>query len=694
MIPLHDVSAGHMKHIVSEAAVSGHAAVESSSVDSTSPKKKSSERLKKSNHWIVEMKPLHDLSAGHTKHIGKAAVSGHAVDEPSSVDSERLKKSNHWIVKMIPLSAGHAKHVTKAAVSGPAAVEPSSPVDSTSRKKKPAVHAASMEPLQDAVKPSSPVDSASMSPHKKHTVHGASKGPVQEKPTAIDIEPADDASTSRKKSPKVTASKEPLQLIDKSSGSTMMYPHQASYASASRLGEALHQHCSKKQELPPDVQQCLADMIKTDYSNPTWKNRVARRLQSFTRDKNNICSYDICDLQRLEGQRAVLDLGEEEKHRLIVPEKKRCSDAKLANLRAVDQCHAGLGLAAVEFALMGTLGIGSLSKRFVSPIVSFANHLTGIIGLSKNTIDLSTQVARMSKRLTEFVLQDVFGDALSLFGMSIVPALTSLFMMLPVWSTPDCKAGHYATEGWLMVVCSSLSSLIFYWVANMTMATSAFAATLKNTTGSYILDELRKWGIVPLAIIEMVAHSVEKIATSTDATGRLGVVTSLFNSFATYIFAGLPAVVMDLMTGLGKVMGDSTMDRWIPSWIIDAWKGGLTDFTGIMTFEAWIHLLSGMDDAFERLTKITKGTTKEQAEGWLQTAQSFFSVTRDAASPPGSILSEQNRTRWAFSGLLFQFVSLYMLKFKDWATCFMAQRLTFYMKHRRLLSLKKMTAVK
>jgi hypothetical protein len=420
-------------------------------------------------------------------------------------------------------------------------------------------------------------------------------------------------------------------------------------------------------------------MIKTDYANPTWKNRFARRLQSFTRNKRNVCSYDICDLERLEGQKAVVDLGEAQKHRLIVPQLERCSDAKLANLRSVDQCHKGLGLAVTEFAVMAALGLGSLSKRVTSSTVGLANLVFPFAALTKN---IST-ASGMSGAILELVNKNVFGKALSLFGMTIVPALTSLFMILPSWSMPDCKQGHYTTEGWLTFFCSSLTGFLFYWVASMTMATETFLTALKNTTSSGIVDELRKWGLVPVAMIDKVART---FAASTDTAGRT---YALFNSLADHVFRELPPVINDFMKGFTEVFAVCVAYKWIPDWALEAWNMGLTNFASVITIEAWTHVFQEMQVAFKHTRHILHGTTGEKATGAVHWAQSIIGSAQRFLLPTTPSPDEEIFTSWAISGFAIQNISMYMLRFKDWATCFVVRHLMLYLKRKELRRLKK-----
>ena len=601
----------------------------------------------------LEENPLHDAARSEVRDISEAAAKDPAPGDPSRSNAASLLQGKKQAPPLEPPS--------------PRGTSPASAPSLRPDEKRPLPLHNAAQAAVGSVSEETAKDPVTGRPSHEH-VHIPHKG--QKRVPSIEPSSPLDASPD-------SASSDSASSISPKEKRTQREGRK--YATASRLGEALHRHCIKAEPLAPDVQHCLAEMIKTDYANPTWKNRFARRLQSFTRGKSDMCSYDICDLERLEGQKAVLDLGKDQKHRLIVPRLERCSDAKLANLHSVDQCHKGLGLAVTEFAVMAALGLGGLSKRVTSSTVGLANLVFPFTALPESI----SMASGMSGAILELVKKNVFGKALSLFGMTIVPALTSLFMIMPSWSMPDCKQGHYATEGWLMFFCSSLTGFLFYWVASMTMATETFLTTLKNTTSSGVVDELRKWGLVPVAMVDKVAHT---FAASTDAAGRT---YALFKSLADYVFRELPPVIVDFMGGFTEVFSVCVAYKWIPDWALNAWNMGLTDFAGRITIEAWTHLFQEMQDASDHARFILHGTNGEKATGVVHWAQSMIGSVQNFLVPTTPSIHKENLASWAISGLAIQNISMYMLRFKDWATCFMVRHLMLYLKRNELRHMKK-----
>lgn len=453
----------------------------------------------------------------------------------------------------------------------------------------------------------------------------------------------------------------------------------ARYASAHRLGQALHNHCLKREELAPDVHQCMVEMFKTDQADRSLNARLARRLSNYTTDKTQICSHDICDIERLQGQRAILELGKAQRHRLIVPDVARCSNAKLAHLTSVDKCHKSLTLAATEAAVMTALGGLNKARGFTKVGVRVANFLFPW----RHSLDT---FPALNVFVSTLAFHNVFGKAMGLFGTTLVPALTSVLMLLPVWNLPDCKKGHYSADGWLMLLSSTLSGLIFFWVGSLVAATTTFGAGLADASGSAIVDGLRKLGLVPVAIVDKVGTILAQAALQStglaEKTDRMSAATSaLFATFASYLFSGLPAVIGDLLGGIGIALAEASKSAMIPSQLAKIWETGLTTFVGSMSFQAWTHVMLNVKHAFKRWD----GLQNLRMNAIYSTGSSLMQNMLIGRTG----LDIELESTWATSGLVIQNVSVLMLKAKDWATCTMALELAHELRERSLRRLKR-----
>lgn len=456
-------------------------------------------------------------------------------------------------------------------------------------------------------------------------------------------------------------------------------PPTARYASAHRLGQALNNHCLKREALAPDVHQCMMEMFKTDQADRSLKARLARRLSSYTTDKTQICSHDICDLERLQGQRAILDLGEAQRHRLFVPDVARCSDAKLAHLKSVDRCHKSLTLAATEVAVMTALSGLNRARGFAKVGVRVANFLFPW----RHSLDV---FPALNVIVSTLAFHNVFGKALGLFGLTLVPALTSVLMLLPVWSMPNCKKGHYSADGWVMLFSSTLSGLIFFWVGSLVAATTTFATGLVDSNDNVIVDGLRKLGLVPVALVDKVGKILSKAliqsAGLAEKTERMSAATTaLFATYASYLFSGLPAVIGDLLGGIGQALVQASKSVLLPTQLAELWEMGLTEYVGDITFEAWSHVMLHLKHAFKRWDGLQNYRLKYVFDFGSDLMQNMF-IGRSG-------LDVELESMWANAGLVVQNVSVMMLKAKDWATCIMALELAQVLRERSLRRLKK-----
>jgi len=467
------------------------------------------------------------------------------------------------------------------------------------------------------------------------------------------------------------------------------------YASSHRLGEALHQHCLKKTPLTAEVQECLAEMFKTDQEDQSLKARLARRLSAYTRG-SQLCNYDICDLERLDGQRAIVDVETGAGRRLLVPDRRRCSDAKLANLHSVNRCHRSLTLVATEMSLMLTLGTGNVAKRLLRWVVPRANFL---YPFAKSQLSV-TALSFVDQAVQSAISSGAFGAALGVFGLSLAPALSTVLMMLPTWSMPDCKRGHYSADGWLMFFCSSVSGLLFAWVSHMVMVSVEFAKDLKwSKTGDEVIDRLRMLGTVPAGILGQVGGALQRLREATPAAAAATAVSSaivmLFDTFTGYIFDKLPSVIKDVLQGLTQLFSFSAL----PAELEKRWKQGVAAVTGNMSYEAWSNVMARADEVFEvyKKTKNITWSLDQSLDELRKTAKGLYSGSKYLL---GSFVGTERDPReerlialWSESGLLLQNLSLMMLNAKDWATCFLALELDQALRRRQLRALNKKTAV-
>ena len=460
------------------------------------------------------------------------------------------------------------------------------------------------------------------------------------------------------------------------------------YASSHRLGEALHQHCLKKTPLTPEVQECLSEMFKTDQEDQSLKARLARRLSAYTRG-SQLCNYDICDLERLDGQRAIVDVETGAGRRLSVPDRRRCSDAKLANLHSVNRCHRSLTLVATEMSLMLTLGTGNVAKRLLKWVVPRVNFL---YPFAKPPLSV-TGWSIVDRFVKSTLSSGAFGAAIGVFGLSLAPALSTLLMTLPTWSMPDCKRGHYSADGWLMFFCSSISGLLFAWVSHMVVVSVEQAKDLKwSTTKNELIDRLRRYGTVPAGILDQVWRLLERLreATPSSRAAVSSAIALLFHTFTDYIFDKLPSVIQDVLQGLTQLFSFSALPAIVPK----LWEHGAAAVLGNMSYEAWTNVMAREKEArnvYEKMNDVTWSLNQkldelgESVQG-IYTGAKYLYRGEDAKDKRLVAL-------WSESGLVLQNLSLMMLNAKDWATCFLALELDQALRRRRLRALNKKAAV-
>ena len=293
------------------------------------------------------------------------------------------------------------------------------------------------------------------------------------------------------------------------------------FASARRLGRALHDHCLRKKPLPSDVEACVADLFSASKQAASGKERLLDAARDFARGRADICGYDVCELRRFARQRAIVDLGAEQGHRLHVPDAAVCKDGRRARLASSRKCRRRLERAFLELALAaafdgvslaraavrasarlafyprdvllrsapGTWLAGLLPLTFLSraetaePALEALGHLRAASGgwhhawtpsswLRRD--DESTQILAGLKQLLLEVpawIQGVFAALVSLFGGSIVASLNVAFLSLPAWRLPDCRRGAYSPDGWCSLFASLLTTAVFHWIAAATIGT-------------------------------------------------------------------------------------------------------------------------------------------------------------------------------------------------------------------------------